>query len=107
MKVLTLPLKREFFDAIKAGTKLEEYRLRNDYWMTRLENRTYDAIELTLGYPAADDAARRLRRPWKGFTVKMIQHPLFGAKPVQVYAINVAADASSSETGQQENGNGY
>jgi hypothetical protein len=94
LRVLTLALKREFFDAIKAGTKLEEYRLRNDYWMQRLENRTYDAIELTLGYPAADNTERRLRRPWRGFTVKTITHSFFGSQPVQVYAINVAPTAA-------------
>lgn len=95
MRVLHLPLKREFFDAIKAGTKLEEYRLRNDYWMARLENCTYDAIELMLGYPSADDTERRIRLPWRGYRVTMLTHPLFGAKPVQVYAIDVSGRVSS------------
>lgn len=100
-RILTLPLKREFFDAIKAGTKLEEYRLRNDYWMQRLENRTFDAIVLTLGYPAASDTDRRLRLPWRGYTVKTITHSFFGPKPVQVYAIDVAASPQKPEDGGQ------
>ena len=51
--------------------------------------RTYDEIVLTLGYPARDDHARRLVRPWRGFTIKTITHRHFGSEPVQVYAIDV------------------
>lgn len=90
--ILRLPMKREHFDAVKAGTKVEEYRLRSSaHWRQRLEGREYDAIELTLGYPGRGDAHRILRRPWRGYTVKTITHPLFGDAPVEVYAIDVAA----------------
>lgn len=90
MKVLTLPLKAEYFNAIRTGAKVEEFRRVSPFWKTRLEGRTFDSIELTLGYPARGDSERRLVRPWRGMRVTTITHPLFGAEPVQVYAICVA-----------------
>jgi hypothetical protein len=88
--ILHLPLKAVYFDAIKAGTKLEEYRLRTPYWTRRLAGRTYAGIELMRGYPTAGDDTRRLRLPWKGFRTTTIQHPHFGPLPVEVYAIDVS-----------------
>lgn len=89
MKTLTLPLKREYFEAIRDGHKAEEYRLRTPHWCKRLEGQSFDRIVLTLGYPAKADTARRIERPWRGFTVKTITHPHFGPEPVEVFAINV------------------
>lgn len=92
MADLTLPLKREYFEQIKAGTKTEEYRLCNEYWMKRIGSPfggPYDRIVLTLGYPRRDDHTRRITRPWRGYTIKTITHPHFGSQPVQVYASDV------------------
>lgn len=89
MPDLVLPLKAEYFQQIKAGTKPEEFRLCTPYWRKRLEGRTFDCIVLTLGYPAASDTARRLVRPWRGYRETTITHPHFGPDPVQVFAINV------------------
>lgn len=89
MRVLTLPLKGEYFDAIQAGTKPEEFRLVTPYWRQRLEGRTYDRIELTKGYPKRDDRSRRLTLPWQGYRVTTLTHPHFGSDPVEVFAINV------------------
>lgn len=89
MADLHLALKGEYFDAIKAGTKTEEYRLLNDYWRRRLVGREYDLVVLTLGYPRADDAGRRLTLPYRGYVVKTITHPHFGPGPVDVFALNV------------------
>ena len=91
MTTLHLPLKREYFEAIRDGMKPEELRLCTPHWAKRLEGRKYDPIILTLGYPARDDAARRLVRPWRGYIIKTITHPHFGSDPVQVYAIDVRA----------------
>ncbi len=91
--VLTLPLKREYFHAIKAGTKPKEYRLVTDYWTKRLVNRTYSKIVLTDGYPKAGDTSRRLERTWRGYEVITITHPHFGPGPVQVFAIDVSVEA--------------
>jgi hypothetical protein len=90
-KTLTLPLKAEYFNAIKSGEKVEEFRLCTPYWQRRLYSPfgSYDQIVLTLGYPRRDDESKRLVRPWLGFTIKTIKHPHFGTEPVQVYAIRV------------------
>lgn len=92
MQSLTLPLRGEYFDAIKAGEKVEEYRLCNDYWERRIEERRNDQIILTRGYPKRGDDARRIVRPWLGYTIKEITHPHFGPDPVRVYAIVVNGD---------------
>lgn len=89
MKTLTLPLKREYFEAIKDGSKTEEYRLCTPYWRKRLVGRGYDQVVLTLGYPKKADDSRRISRPWKGYELKMITHELFGNSPKWVYAIKV------------------
>lgn len=90
MADLILPLKREYFEAIRDGIKTEEYRLCTPYWQRRMaKSITFDRLILTLGYPKADDESRRIVRPWRGFTNKTITHPHFGPEPVQVYAIDV------------------
>ena len=91
MKTLVLPVKGIYFDQIKAGTKTEEFRLCTPYWRKRLEGRTYDQVTLTLGYPARDDAERRLTFPWRGYAVKTITHEHFGPEQVEVFAIKVGA----------------
>ncbi|NML34884.1 ASCH domain-containing protein [Paraburkholderia antibiotica] len=89
MADLILPLKREYFEAIRRGEKVEEYRLYNAYWYRRLAMRDFDHIVLMLGYPKADDHERRIVRPWRGYVERTIQHPHFGPEPVRVFAINV------------------
>lgn len=89
MTTLHLPLKGEYFDAIKSGEKLEEYRLVTPYWTKRIEGREYDRIELAKGYPPKEDASRRIKRPWRGYRRITITHPHFGPDPVEVYAIRV------------------
>lgn len=89
---LILPLKGEYFDAIRDGYKTEEYRLRNDYWNRRLVCREYDRIVLTRGYPARDDHSRRLVRAWRGYVTKALTHPHFGPDEVQVFAIDVSQE---------------
>jgi hypothetical protein len=87
MKTLTIPLKREYFEQIKRGEKVEEYRIATPYWRTRLAGREYDQIVLTLGYPTRGDSSRRLLFPWRGARLTTITHPHFGPYPVQVFAI--------------------
>ena len=89
MSKLTLSLKAEYFNAIRDGSKPDEYRLVTPYWQKRLEGRNYDGIVLTLGYPSRDDHSRRLERPWCGHRRTTITHPHFGPEPVEVYAIDV------------------
>lgn len=89
MATLHLPLKSVYFDQIKNGEKVEEYRLASPFWAKRLEGRVYDRIELAKGYPPKDDASRRITRPWRGIRKITITHAHFGPDPVAVYAIRV------------------
>lgn len=99
MSTLYLSLKREYFDAIRDGSKIEEYRLCNEYWKRRLEGRLYDVIVLKLGYPKHDDTTRLMRRAFAGFKVKTITHPHFGRSPVKVFAIDVTRRLSCDASG--------
>ena len=89
MRTLHLPLKGVYFDQIRAGTKTEEYRLMTPYWRKRLEGRSYDSIMLSRGYPPREQSALFLERPWRGYSIKTIQHEHFGPEPVEVFAITV------------------
>ena len=55
MKILTLTLKKKWFDMILSGEKKEEYREIKPYWQTRfLEsdtiNKNFDAVLFKNGY---------------------------------------------------------
>jgi len=88
MADLHLNLKREYFDAIKDGTKRFEYRLASK-WLKRIDGRQFDRIYIKLGYPKSGDAERIIERPWRGFERQVVTHPLFGDAPVDVLAIRV------------------
>jgi len=88
MTTLHLNLKGEYFDQIKSGEKLFEYRLYSK-WYKRLVNKPFDTILVKRGYPKANDTSRIVVRPWQGFVVQELLHPLFGDTPVQVCAIKV------------------
>ena len=88
MADLHLNLKREYFDAIKAGTKLFEYRLASK-WLRRIGGRSFDRVFIKLGYPKAGDSERIIERPWRGFERQTITHAHFGESPVDVLAIRV------------------
>ena len=97
MADLVLPLKAVYFEEIRQGTKVEEFRERTPYWRRRLEGRTFDRVVLTNGYPKAGDDSRRLVREWRGFRETTITHPHFGDKPVEVFAIDVATPMTSAK----------
>ncbi|CAB3855728.1 hypothetical protein LMG26842_03078 [Achromobacter dolens] len=97
MADLHLALKGEYFDAIKAGTKTEEYRMVCPFWAMRIEGREFQRVILTRGYPKRTDWSRRLELPWRGYTVKTITHPHFGNVPIEVYAIRVAANTDTDK----------
>jgi hypothetical protein len=88
MADLHLNLKGEYFDQIKAGTKLFEYRLAAK-WAKRLEGKTFGCIYIKRGYPKTGDQERIIERPWRGFELQTRTHPHFGADPVEVFAIRV------------------
>jgi len=51
MRILTLTLKKHWFDMIASGEKKAEYREIKQYWTTRF-NKEYDAILFKNGYGA-------------------------------------------------------
>jgi hypothetical protein len=91
---LFLPMRREYFEQVKAGTKKDEYRLVNNYWRNRIEGKTFDRVILTLGYPRSDDNDRRFVLPYRGYVIMQITHPYFGTEPVNVFAFNVTQNSN-------------
>ncbi|WP_323775986.1 ASCH domain-containing protein [Leisingera sp.] len=89
MRTLYLPMKGIYFDQIKSGEKVSEFREVKPIWEKRLEGREYDQIVLTRGYPKKGDPERTLVRPWRGCKRTWINHPHFGPQDVEVYAIRV------------------
>lgn len=90
-RVLHLNLKGCYFDAIKNGEKLEEYRLLNPFWKKRLVGVEYLEVRIKRGYPKADDKDKIIRCKWNGYRViKNYTHEHFGDQPVDVFAIDVS-----------------
>lgn len=100
MKTLTLPLKKEWFDLIKAGIKKEEYREIKPYYEKRflepLSSRLFrkgetgakqfDRIVFTLGYPKSTDSERRLE--FKNPRIRISEgRPEWGAEPGKHYFV--------------------
>ena len=63
-KTLRIPCTKAWFEKIKNGEP--DLRPTNAYWSTRLDNRVYDSITFTLGYPKASDQTRHYTIPWRG-----------------------------------------
>ena len=112
---LTLPLKRKWFEMIKAGEKKEEYREIKPYYEKRLVNykkvvkhyqslaiqkyvfncqldicrdfpRGFDTLIFTLGYPKADDTERRII--FKNPKIRIGEgKPEWGAEPEKLYFV--------------------
>lgn len=91
MRTLHLHLKAEYFNAIAAGTKTEEYRKCTPYWTKRIEGREYDQIVLYYGYLSTHKVAHNVTivLPYRGYKVRTITHPHFGPEPVEVFAIRL------------------
>lgn len=104
MKTLTLPLKKKWFDFIKAGIKKEEYREICDYWGVRFASRDvwanefcikdvgeialkhFDRLVFTLGYPKSTDKKRRLE--FKNPKIRIdTGKPEWGAEPGKLYFV--------------------
>lgn len=101
MADLHIPLKGEYFDQIRAGTKPFEYRLRTPYWAKRLVGRTYDNVVFTRGYPKKTDTARRHVEPWRGYIEETINHPHFGPDNVEVFSIRSGPDFTCATCGRE------
>lgn len=92
MKDLHLNVKGIYFDQIKAGTKIAEFRLANEYWRKRLHQQEYRWVFVKRGYPKRGDTSRILKFPYRGYSEEKIKHPHFGNKFVNVFAIELRRD---------------
>jgi len=92
MKVLTLRLKRKYWDQIASGEKTVEFRLATDYWRKRLVGRHYDEIHIWCGYPPKSETTKLLRRKWQMVAKETIVHEEFGLEPVEVFCISVGKE---------------
>ena len=90
-RILTLHLKHKYWEQIRGGSKLWEYRKVTDYWDKRLAKK-YDEIHLLSGYPKKGNTSRRLVRKWYSPHICRITHDEFGPEPVLVYAIDVSEE---------------
>lgn len=90
MRILRLNLKREHWEEIRDGAKVQEFRRITPYWIRRIVGRAFDEVHLCLGYPRSDDASKVLKRKWRGYSRKRIIHREFGPKRVDVFAIDVS-----------------
>ena len=91
-KILTLRLKKKWWDQIANGQKTVELRLATDYWRKRLIGKQYDEIHIWCGYPPKTDTSKLLRRRWRLVTLCEVVHEEFGDKPVAVFAIDVSCE---------------
>ena len=88
MTTLHLNLKGIYFDQIKSGVKVFEYRL-SEKWLKRIQGKHFERILIKRGYPKNSDTLRVFERPWRGYEIQTIMHPHFGNEPVEVVAIIV------------------
>lgn len=93
---LILPLKRRWFEDIKAGRKPFEYRLNNAYWQKRLIGKNYERVIFTLGYPKRDDDSRRIVKPYLGYEMQTVVSEEWNNEPKDCFAIVVAANNQES-----------
>jgi len=84
MTTLKATLHKQWFDAIAAGIKTEEYREIKPYWTKRLE-KSYDFVQFRNGYRSD---APVMTVEYHGFTIKMILHPITN-KMETVYALKL------------------
>lgn len=89
---LILHVRKEYFNKIKNGEKKFEYRLFNDYWKKRLDNKEFDNVIIQLGYPKVSEKDKTLKFKYQGYKIEKIKHKEFGAKPVKVFAIKLQGE---------------
>jgi hypothetical protein len=89
---LVFRLKYKYFDEIKAGTKIKEYRLMTPYWKKRLEGNIFSKIIVARGSLSWSNPENIMIFPWNGYEIEEIVHEEFGDKPVKVFAILLKKD---------------
>jgi hypothetical protein len=84
MKILHLTLTKKWFDMIKSGLKMEEYREIKPYWDKRL-SKAYDAIRFANGY---GKHVPHFTIELKGVRIGN-GNPEWGAPPYAVYILSL------------------
>jgi hypothetical protein len=93
-KILRLNLKREYWEDIRDGGKIYEFRRVTHFWRKRLQGVRYDEIHLCLGYPKYGDDSRILKRKWRAApAIVSMKHKEFGPDYVDVFCIDVSEAA--------------
>ena len=96
-KILHLHLKYEYFDAIKRGEKIMEFRL-SCLWERRLELGEYTHMRLYRGYQKVSENTV-IDLPYLGFETQVITHEHFGENPARVCAIPVCVSNKLNKAG--------
>ncbi|CAN8142698.1 putative ASCH domain-containing protein [uncultured Thiomicrorhabdus sp.] len=92
MSVITIVVKRKFFEQIKSGKKKEEYREIKDYWVKRLNRKGISKVKLKVGYPKIETEDNTLICKFKGYEKKTVETETFGK--ALVFAIDVSEPIS-------------
>ena len=107
-KILTLHLKRKYWEQIRDGKKKYEYRLDTRYWRKRILRldgsiTKVDVVRLLLGYPERGDESKLLLRKCGGITRGSIRHKEFGPDLVDVFRIDVSEACIEGNEGKEGN----
>jgi hypothetical protein len=88
---LILHVKKKYFDQIKSGEKIEEYRIKKPYWTARLENKRFDGVGIYHGYPTWHETCpdNYIEFNYCNIETRLINHPEFGSEDVMVYIIKL------------------
>jgi hypothetical protein len=87
MPDLTLVVKAEFFEAIRKGQKLEDYRVASEYWRKRIEKEGIERVKIRLGFPKEEHPWNTMTFKFNGFERKRIKTKTYGDS--EVYAIDL------------------
>ena len=106
LETLTLIINKKWFNQIKAGVKIEEYREVKSYWIKRLTNQNNDGsvngnsfykyfrfVRFQNGY---NKNARWIVVEFKGIEIKEIEHEHFHDSKIGVFAIKLGNIISAS-----------
>lgn len=84
--MLTLPIKKKWFDMIKSGEKKEEYREIKPYWTNRLKK-----LDITKPFYVLFRNGYGNNRPTLKCNIKLMQYfpnkPEWGAEPNKMYYV--------------------
>lgn len=94
-RILTLRLKRKYWEQIRDGDKPVEYRIASDYWERRLFDSDgsaieFDEVHLWHAYPPAEKTELRLIRAHGGTERIELTHDEFGPDAVDVFEIDIS-----------------